>query len=104
MADINNPAARLHKILSDARALNENSQAKDVWTKVLGSDPGSLEDLLRRYVELLQTCDAIQHEIAHLQDVNSKLHLKYFGQVRAALGVCVMGANLASDRGLDADS
>lgn len=81
-----NPAKRLHAILSSALSKNKGEQAVKVWASVFGIEDEDPKPKVFYYLGLLHhlTYD-IEERIQRLPDINTNLYLRAMPDIRDAL-------------------
>lgn len=84
MVKTDNPAGRLHEILTNA--LNQgNMPTIEVWTMVLGATPGDKTDVIRRISRLHELVDEVKEKITKLSGLNTQLYLSRFPSIEAVV-------------------
>jgi len=81
----NNPAGRLHDLLSAARNQNGKESARKAWAAVFGIEPDDTGALLKMLADLIDLVHETKTSIQRLDDVNHQLHLKPFKKIEALL-------------------
>lgn len=81
----NNPAGRLHDLLSAARHQNPRENARKAWAAVFGIEPDDTGTLLKMLADLIDLAHETKVSIQRLDDVNHQLHLKPFKKIEALL-------------------
>lgn len=84
MVKRDNPAGRLHEILSQARNL-PNQPTIEVWTKVLGAQPGNKTEIIGAISNLLELLDEVKDKISKLDGLNTQLYLSRFPEIEAVV-------------------
>ncbi|OZB56473.1 MAG: hypothetical protein B7X35_05490 [Halothiobacillus sp. 14-56-357] len=85
MIDQNNPAGRLHKILTDALRKNEREQTRKVWASVFGIDENNETEIIRSLLSLQELVQEVHALIENNPQSNSGLLLKSFPNLRRAV-------------------
>lgn len=81
----NNPAGRLHDILSEARQQSPKDPARKAWAAVFGVAPEDTGSLLKMLADLIDLAHDTKAAIQRLDDVDHRLHLKPFKKIEALL-------------------
>lgn len=84
MVKYDNPAGRLHKILTEARNV-PNKAVIEVWAQVLGAQPGNKTDIIRRVSLMQELFDDIKIKIANIDGINKELYLSRFNELEAVI-------------------
>lgn len=92
MIDESNPAGRLHKILSQAKAQPDNQKVKDVWSKALGVNGDDVE-VTKSVIELYSLSQEIQSLIRMNENLNHDLYLASFHRIDRAFFPLNLGTN-----------
>lgn len=85
MIDQNNPAGRLHTILTDALRKNEKEQTRKVWASVFGIDEANETEIIRSLLSLQELVEEVHALIENNSQLNSQLLLKSFPNLRSAV-------------------
>ena len=85
MIDPNNPAGRLHTILTDALRKNEKEQTRKVWAGVFGVDVANETEIIRSLLSLQELVEEVHALIESNSRLNSELLLKSFPNLRRAV-------------------
>ena len=83
MIDESNPAGRLHKILSQAKAHPDNQKVKVVWSKALGVEEDDIV-VTKSVIELYSLSQEIQSLIKMNENLNHELYLSSFHRIDRA--------------------
>ena len=81
----NNPAGRLHDILSAARQQNAHEPARKAWATVFQIEPNDTGTLLKMVADLIDLVRETKASIQRLEGVNQELHLRPFIKIEALL-------------------
>lgn len=80
MVKRDNPAGRLHEILTQAR--NQGNMATILmWAKVLGADPENKTEIIRRISHLQELADDVKEKISKVAGLNTQLYLSRFPDI-----------------------
>lgn len=71
----NNPAGRLHALLTEAKKHPGQPKAREVWAKVFKLEPNNVPEVLRSIAELSHLPEEIAERIRSLKDLDQELHL-----------------------------
>ena len=85
MVDPNNPAGRLHSILSDALRKNEKDPTRKVWANVFGIEESNETEIIRSLLSLQELVEEVHALIQNNSQLNSELFLKSFPNLRRAV-------------------
>ena len=80
MAEANNPAARLHRILTQAKGL-ANQKALSAWSKLLSVPADNCADLVRRLGIVLSLPADIREQIECIPEIDTEVYLKWIPEV-----------------------
>ena len=86
MAEINNPAGRLHQILINGKKLNNPSDIKSEWCKLLKVPNDDNELLYRRLSQVIALPNQTQTKILSLPRVDHNRYLTWVPQVNKIFG------------------
>lgn len=81
MERVNNPAARLHRILTQLRSQNSNTKAIDAWSAILRTPSHDGLRLLQRYARVIALPGAVRDEITQIH-VDHELYLRWVPKVQ----------------------
>src|SRR5689334_15596041 len=84
MVKRDNPAGRLHEILTQARN-QPNQPTIEVWTKVLGAQSGNKTEIMGAISNLLELLDEVKDKISKLDGLNTQLYLSRFPEIEAVV-------------------
>ncbi|QGX40927.1 hypothetical protein [Permianibacter aggregans] len=89
----NNPAGRLHDILSAARQHPPKEPARKVWASIFDITPEDTGTLLKMLADLIDLVHETKAAIQKLDDVDQNLHLKPFKRIESALSTFNLDAS-----------
>lgn len=84
MVKLDNPAGRLHEILTDARNC-ANMGILAVWERVLKAQPGNKTDIIRRILLMQELFDDVKNRIECIDGINMELYLSRFPELEAVV-------------------
>ena len=84
MVKKDNPAGRLHAILTQARNQG-NVPTIEVWTKVFGAHTGNKTEIMRNMSKLMELLDEIKAKISKMEGINTELYLSRFPEIEAVV-------------------
>lgn len=99
----NNPAARLHRILTALRAQSDGTRLIDAWRAILGiKAPNNDHNLtfFRRYGRLLALPERVRAALLGVPDISNELYLRWIPKIETAFINTSLGGNVASFWGL----
>lgn len=76
MDELENPAKRLHALLSSARKQNGKRPSGEVWATVLNIELSNQGELLVRIADMIHLVDKVKRSITNLNDANHNLLLE----------------------------
>lgn len=86
MVKRDNPAGRLHEILTEARTCG-NTVTYEVWAQVLKTEPGNKADIIRRVSLLQELLGEVKTKISCIEGLNTDLYLSTFQHLENAINV-----------------
>lgn len=83
---LNNPAGRLHALLSEAGVLNyvEKDRVRTKWAKVLGVEKEDSPTLLLRLSEIMNLPAQVREAVEAVPDIDHEMYLKHLPNVESA--------------------
>lgn len=81
----NNPAGRLHELLTAAKAQEPNQTVRKAWAAVFGVESTDTGMLLKMLADLIDLVDETKKAIQRLKGVEHSIYLKPFAKIETAL-------------------
>lgn len=90
---LNNPAARLHALLTLLSRMPENNPARPCFAAALGVHNDDVYRVIQRLGEMVRLADRAEEQVRALPNVNLDLYLSWKRQVLQAFGgITLLGA------------
>ncbi len=81
----NNPAGRLHDLLTSAQSQSPRETSRKAWASVFGVEENNTGALLNMLADLIDLVDESKRQIGRLSDVDHAIYLKPFGRIERLL-------------------
>ncbi len=94
-----NPAGRLFKILSEAKARNDSLPSRLVWANILKIDPTDISTILLNISELINLIHLTKNAIQKIDGINHEIYLKPFTKLEGAFASTNFEIGWSSFRG-----
>ena len=91
-----NPAGRLFKILTTAKAAKDNLPIKQVWANTFELDATDTSSLLLSVAELINLIRVTKNAIQKIEGIDHKIYLQPFNKIERALAVTNLEATWQS--------
>lgn len=85
MVRVDNPAGRLHVMLSKVRTQPREKRTRDVWADLFGVSPEAVHEIYRHLVLMQITLDEAREGLLRIPDLTQELYLLCFPNIQTAI-------------------
>ncbi len=83
----NNPAGRLHSLLSEGKGKQMDKPASEIWAEILEAPKEDTGLLLRRVGHVLSLPSSVKEAMSYIDDLDHNIYLRWLPRVEASFSI-----------------